>query len=249
MIKLVFLILGILAILYGGVIFLAGSGTMFFTVWVFIGGFFLAWSFFGYKEYTDNCKWLKKLGYSFIITCVILLTILCCFIGTEFHSKGAKDLDYIIVLGAQVYENGPSPILKFRLDAAIEYLNENPDTRCIVTGGKGYNEPRPEGQVMAEYLMENHIDQNRILIEDKATNTIENIQYSIELMKTDYKNVGIVTNDFHVFRAVKLAKAQGLKHVYGIAGDSHPIYLPNNILRECLAIVKECLKGNINLSF
>lgn len=57
-----------------------------------------------------------------------------------------RGLDYIIVLGAQVRKDGPSPVLKYRLDKAVEYLNENPDTVCIVSGGQGSNEPWSEAE-------------------------------------------------------------------------------------------------------
>lgn len=162
-----------------------------------------------------------------------------------FSAKGSQKLDYIIVLGAQVREDGPSVVLKYRLDAAIDYLNENSDTVCIVSGGKGANEPFSEAEGMAEYLLEKGIEEHRIILEDKSTNTVENIQNSKALMKESYNGVGIVTNNFHVFRAVQIAKVQGLEGVCGIAADSNLLYLPNNVLRECCGILKDWLMKNI----
>ena len=247
--KIVLLILGLLSALYGMIVLSAGSGTMFWTIWEVLGAFFVIWAVLLHKRWFDKHKRLKILFYGCVITGMIFLGVLCTFIVRDCKSVGEKNLDYIIVLGAQVYEHGPSAILKYRLDEALEYLNENPDTICIVTGAQGYNEPRCEGDVMAEYLIGHNIESNRIIIENKATDTIENMNYSKMLMKENYNGVGIVTNDFHVFRAVQLANAQELKNVYGIAGESHPVYLPNNILRECLAIVKEVLKRNIRPGF
>ena len=149
------------------------------------------------------------------------------------------------ILGAQVREDGPSVVLRYRLDAAIEYLNENPNTICIVSGGQGFNEPFSEADGMADYLIENGIEKSRILLEDESTNTLENIRNSKALMESSYNGVGIVTNNFHVFRAVQLAKAQGLENVCGIAADSSKIYLPNNVLRECCGILKDWLLNNI----
>ena len=71
---------------------------------------------------------------------------------SHMHDKGEDGLDYIVVLGAQMRQNGPSVVLQYRLDEAIKYLNDNPDTICIVSGGQGYNEPCTEAQGMAEYL-------------------------------------------------------------------------------------------------
>ena len=134
-------------------------------------------------------------------------------------------------------KSGPSVGLKYRLDEAMEYLNDNPDTQCIVTGGQGYNEPFEEAVGMAEYLKKNGISEERIILETKSTTTKQNIENSKELMEKD-ASIGIVTNNFHMFRALCIAKKQGLSHVCGIASKSNPIYLPNNMLREFFAMVK-----------
>ena len=147
--------------------------------------------------------------------------------------------------GARLYyrtwrtgEKGRSePVLKYRLDKAVEYLNENPDTVCIVSGGQGSNEPWSEAEGMARYLQEKGIDTARILPEDKSQTTEQNITNSKMLMK-EGASVGIVTNNFHVFRALQIAKKYGLSDVCGIAADSTPKYLPNNMLREFFAEMK-----------
>ena len=66
-----------------------------------------------------------------------------------------KNLDYIIVLGAQVKESGPSVVLRYRLDRAVSYLKENDNTLVIVSGGQGANEKATEASVMKEYLVNN----------------------------------------------------------------------------------------------
>lgn len=118
-------------------------------------------------------------------------------------------------------KDGPSPVLKYRLDKAVEYLNENPDTVCIVSGGQGSNEPWSEAEGMARYLQEKGIDTARILTEDQSQTTGQNITNSKKLMK-EGASVGIVTNNFHVFRALQIAKKYGLSDVCGIAADSTP---------------------------
>ena len=148
-------------------------------------------------------------------------------------------------MGAQVRDDGPSKVLQYRLDAAQHYLKENPETVCIVSGGQGVNEPCTEAEAMAEYLVEHGIDKNRIILEDVSKNTMENIRNSKTFIDVASDAVGIVTNNFHMFRAVKLAEAQGLENVYGIAAGSNIIYLPNNVLRECLGIVKDWLVNHI----
>lgn len=96
----------------------------------------------------------------------------------QMHAQGEDNLDYVIVLGAQVHADKPSVVLKYRLDEAILYLNENPETVCIVAGGQGKNEPYSEAYGMAQYLMQNGIDKERILLEDQSKTTEENLRYS-----------------------------------------------------------------------
>lgn len=79
--------------------------------------------------------------------------------------------------------------------------------------------------------------EERILKEEKSTTTAENIQYSKKFIKSK-ESVGIVTNNFHMFRALQIAKRQGLEDPSGIAAESTALYLPNNVLREILAEIK-----------
>ena len=88
-----------------------------------------------------------------------------------------------------------------------------------------------------EHLKEQGIDASRILLEDKSLNTEQNMEYSKALIK-DGASVGIITNDFHLFRAKQIARKYGLDNICGIAAKSTPVYLPNNMLREFLAEIK-----------
>jgi uncharacterized SAM-binding protein YcdF (DUF218 family) len=78
---------------------------------------------------------------------------------------------------------------------------------------------------------------------------LENIRFSKSILEKDcngeYKNVGILTNNFHVYRATHIATKQGLHNVCGIAAPYHPLYLPNNTLRECIGVIKDTLVGNM----
>ena len=241
----ILIFLGLLSVLYGILILQVGSGTSFWLIWELIGICFFLLAVLLHKDFFHT---YKKIGIFFsgiVAVGVIVLVVLCGMIATEFKSIGNSNMDYIIVLGAQVREDGPSIVLRYRLDTAIDYLKENPNTICIVSGGQGANEPFSEAEGMSEYLLKNGIDKSRIILENESRNTVENIKYSKLLMEESYESVGIVTNNFHVFRAVQIAKAQGLNGVCGIAAQSNLLYLPNNGLRECLGILKDWVMGNI----
>lgn len=238
--------LALICVGYGLSIKRAGYGTSFFIVWEAIGVFFLTVALVvGLGLWKRFPKWFRALiivGISLGLAVFIFVEFLIC---TEFNAKGKKDLDYIIVLGALVYEDRPSSILAARLDSAIEYLNENPKTMCIVSGGQGSNEPFSEAYGMKRYLLQKGIPEERILMEDQSENTIQNIVNCKEIIGDMNASVGVVTSNFHVYRALKLAKKQGYKNVCGISAEVVPYYIPSNMLREFFGVAKDTLKGNM----
>lgn len=246
MVEWILIALGVACVAYGFVILAVGSGTLFFAVW-----FVLAAVFFGvaagvhldlFDKLPLAARWAGGVALAAVL---VLCTVETGLIVTQFNSAGKPGLDYLIVLGAQVKEDGPSVVLRYRLDAAADYLRENSETQCIVTGGQGANEPFTEAEGMRDYLVSVGIDESRIILEPRALNTQQNIAYSLALMDSSDCSVGIVTNNFHVFRGTALAKTQGMTDVCGIAAPSNPLYLPNNILREYFGITKDVVVGNI----
>ena len=240
---LIFTVLALLGVVYSGMVLATGSGTSFFLVWI---GLAVLFFLFGYSIWKSFWKKVPRLVKGICIAVVAVgftafFIVEGCIIS-QMHEKGEAGLDYIIVLGAQVRESGPSAALKYRLDEAILYLNENPETVCIVAGGQGKNEPYSEAYGMAQYLMQNGIDKERILLEDQSKTTEENLRYSRKFLPEDAE-VGIITNDFHMFRALQIAQKQGLSDVCGIAADSTKFYLPNNMLREYFAEIKFLIRS------
>ena len=137
---------------------------------------------------------------------VILLAIAIpagLIIGT-MDGRGTPGGEVLIVLGTTVNGTEPSPMLKQRLDAAVEYLNTYPDAICIVTGGKGDDMNLSEAQCMFNYLTAAGIDEGRITMEDRATTTVENLLNVRAMLDTN--EVDILSSDFHLYRAGLIAK-------------------------------------------
>ena len=220
-----------------------GSGTGFFLVWfglaALLGGCGVVTFLDGWAKLPVWCVWLLR---GFLLVFAVSFVIIEGCIIRQMHAKADENLDYIIVLGAQVRADGPSKVLRHRLDTAIDYLEKNPQTICIVSGGKGYNEPCSEAQAMAEYMEDAGISEKRLILEDKSKTTEQNIRNSRKYLK-EGATVGIITNDFHMFRAMQITKAQGLKSAKAIAAGSNPLYLPNNMLREYLAEWKYLIRS------
>ena len=133
--------------------------------------------------------------------------------------KGSADTpcDYMIVLGAGVNGTVPSRSLQERINAAYTYLENNPNTICIVSGGKGSGERITEAQCMFNELTKMGVAENRILLEEKADSTWKNIIFSMELIETTFgqqpKTVGILSSDYHLYRAGLYAREAGLSPV------------------------------------
>ena len=151
------LILGLLCLVYGLIVAIAGSGgTKFFIVWIGIAVILFALAGLLHMGIWDRIPQIVR--WIFGILCGIFFLSFLVIEGMvihQMHAQGEDNLDYVIVLGAQVHADKPSVVLKYRLDEAILYLNENPETVCIVAGGQGKNEPYSEAYGMAQYLMQN----------------------------------------------------------------------------------------------
>lgn len=174
------------------------------------------------------------------VSCFLLIEGLIVFHGLSLNVP--QNSDYLIVLGARVRGEQLSLSLKHRLDVAYDYLSQNPDTKAILTGGQGPGEDISEAEAMHRYLVQKGITSDRLILEDQATDTVQNIRYSFEKIDpqlTDPK-VMVVTNKFHILRSKLIAKELG--HTVSGIGSRTLLYLiPTYYLRECFAVVAEIL--------
>ena len=180
--------------------------------------------------------------------CIVLLSFLIVE-GIIIYNMNAKaadiENDYIVILGCQVEGSTPSVRLAQRVNTAVKYLKEHQNVKAVITGGQGPGEDITEAEAMRRILMENGIDEKRILVEDKSTSTMENLKFSDELYHLAGRNVVIVTSDYHIFRSLSIARKLGYKSVSGIAGKSQIPALPVYLLREYVAVVYYMLLGRI----
>ncbi|HEX3007563.1 MAG TPA: YdcF family protein [Bacteroidales bacterium] len=157
------------------------------------------------------------------------------------HSQENINADYLIVLGAGLKNGNLSKTLASRMNKALDYLKSHEQTKVIVTGGRGKDEKLSEAEAMARFLIAHHIDTARILKEEHATSTIENLRFSKTLIDKDRQGkevrIALLTNDFHMFRAKLLAKRAGLE-VTGITAQTPISVRYNCYLREYFALIK-----------
>lgn len=252
-IRILWLGLTVICLLYSAMVYMVGSGTFSFTIWL-VGSAFFALCFYlaGKGRWKRVPKGLKC-GAAAVITAVVAV-FLVCFIAifSHFFDEGEAGLDYIIVLGAQMRQSGPSVVYRYRLEKAESYLIENEDTVCITTGAQGSNEAISEGAGGRDYLIAKGIKADRIIAEEQSLDTDDNITNALAIIEeregsTDGMRIGIVTNGFHVFRGVHIAQKLTTAEVYGIAAYMEPQYVPNNVVRECFGILRDLKNGLLEL--
>ena len=149
-------------------------------------------------------KTILRITAALLAVILLALVIPAIAIVRSMDGRGTPGGEVLIVLGTTVNGTEPSPMLKQRLDAAVEYLNTYPDAICIVTGGKGDEHNLSEAQCMFNYLTAAGIESGRITMEDRATTTVENLQNVRTMLDTN--EVDILSSDFHLYRAGLIAK-------------------------------------------
>lgn len=217
----------------------SGFTSTFYLIWPFMSAGFLilGWSF--------KVQFWQVVPAPFRLTILALFSV-CLFLFLYVEGMilkasvqmPANEQDYVIVLGAHVRSSGPSRALALRLDKALEYASDHPDTVFIVSGGQGSNEPCTESSAMKKYLIHHGMDASRILEEDQSTNTRENLLFSQKWIP-EGSSVGIISNGFHICRALHLAETLGYENVSGIPAKSDLPTQPANLLREFFAVVKD----------
>ena len=150
----------------------------------------------------------------------------------------------VVVLGCAVKGETPSQMLRLRIDAAEEFLKENPEAKAVLSGGQGSGEDISEALCMYRALIERGIDADRLYMEDKSTSTRENLAFSAEIIEQEglSKNIAIVSNNFHLYRASLSAKALGLDYSGIPAFTPYPL-LATYVMREYLGILAQWITG------
>ena len=184
--------------------------------------------------------WLRR-----IFTLCLVLGLLAAAVTEAFILKASfgtpdKQCQYMVVLGAKVRVTGPSASLWDRIHGAYDYLAAHPDVIAIVSGGQGDDEPMTEAQAMYDELVNLGIDPCRIWLEDRATSTWENLNFALDLVEektgTRPHTLGVVSSEYHLFRASLFARECGVDFVGIPARTSRFSQMVNHFLREIAGV-------------
>lgn len=190
-------------------------------------------------------------GGKIVLSMVLLLILLVAALAvatTAAIVRGASEKAgsgrNLIVLGCQVRGTTPSQMLVERIAAAEAYLKENPDSVCIVSGGQGPDENITEARCMRDELVKRGISGDRIYMEERSTSTRENLMYSLDILEENGlgNEVGIVTNEFHEYRARRIAGKLGIR-AEAVPAKTAGYLLPTFFVREQYGVLYEWVTG------
>ena len=187
-----------------------------------------------------------------IFTAILILGLLVVGITEAIIIKASfgdplEPVDYVVVLGAKVNRDGPSVSLMDRICAAYEYAESHPDTILILSGGQGTDEPITEADCMYQELIALGVDPMQLRLEVNATSTWENLNFSLEYIEhetgTRPAKIGVISSEYHLFRASLFAKACDVEFVGIPARTSRWGQRINHFMREVAGIWHYLLLG------
>lgn len=255
------------------IVFYSGIGTSFAAIWLVLTAFLAAtaWGVRYYQKYSEKSMlWLPVSLVTLCVSGLVVLFIIQILMFGQIPASAEPNLDYVVVLGAGIREDRVSSTLKLRLDKAVEYIQENPDTVLILSGGQGKGEARTEASAMEEYLLLKGVPAAQMILEEQSVNTKENFLFSKRLIEKDQEEngkrtgknrpefsvpaldfeesqlrIGVLTSNFHLYRARKIAQKQGETDLSSIAAPSDRVLFLHFCLRDAFAILKDRLVGNL----
>ncbi len=189
--------------------------------------------------------WLRWAWRALLGAVLALVIGLECLVISGMHATAPAGMDYLIVLGASVYQDGPSPALTRRLNAVMACLDDHPNAVILASGGQGRNEPISEAQCIRDELVKRGVDPARIQMEDESTDTRENLINCLKLIGDPEARVGIVTNNYHVYRSLLMAEQAGFKNAHGIAAEYTGPTLFHFMIREAVSLTLHFLMGHL----
>ena len=199
------------------------------------------------SKYPQDARTLKRIFTILLCIGLLVVGITEAIIIDASFGDPKTHCDYMVVLGAGVRGDVPSLSLRNRIDAAYDYLTDHPDVTAVLSGGQGEGENITEAQCMYDHLTAMGIDKDRLWMEDQATSTWENLNFSLHMIeeKTGQRprELGVLSSEYHLFRASLFADACGVDFI-GIPAKTTKLSLRvNYFMREVAGVWHYLLLG------
>ena len=252
------IILGIISISYDLLITFLNPGTFldivisFTHIWTELGAYLIFLGIYriktGHSFWSIWKKWIKITFVSLASAGAVIAIINLIFILNPVMVSLNESAENVILLGGGIDKDGnlPKPVMD-RVEKAAEYLNQHPESLCVVTGGTLKWLPFAEAPELKNQLVNKGVAPERILVEDQAKDTIQNFQFSCKML-SEYRGVSVqeilemptvvVTSRYHLRRSERLARRMGFTNIKGIGSACQAVYVPHSYVREICAYVK-----------
>jgi uncharacterized SAM-binding protein YcdF (DUF218 family) len=170
---------------------------------------------------------MKRAGWSVLVVVSAAVLAYIAWLSMRIEHVGARDdaqpADVILVLGAAEYNGHPSPVLRARLDHAVELYLRKLAPRILTTGGAGGDPVFTEGTVGRSYLMSQGVPSDAIIVENEGDTTVYSVASAAEIIRRMGLSSAIVVSDgYHVYRVKKMLEARGLRAYGSPRKDHHP---------------------------
>ncbi len=175
--------------------------------------------------------WILRVLAAFLTALTLFLTGKV-ITGGMIHD--AADAKYAVVLGLALNDGKPADDLILRLDTAKEYLDAHPDSLLVLTGGNPGNDGRTEAAVMRDLLSEKGVPDEKMNLEDKASNTVGNFRNTANIIGTD-EPIALITSDYHIDRAADTARKAGFNNIARVPAKSEFLLYGANVMWEVVA--------------
>ena len=253
--NMIFLFLSVLFFAYFIALQIASHSNFFDTissfsmVWLFLAAICFVLFIFRKKHLWKNSRRKTKVA----VLSVFGLGIIICaanliFICNPRIADGTEDCKYVIMLGGGITKKATLPdSVKRRVAFTAGYLKKHPEAIVVVTGGKSKFDPCAESDILKPALCAYGIEESRILAENQAKDTIQNFKFSAQLLAKNAEMsvqqilespITVITSDFHIARAERLAKRMGFTNICGAPSSTPVLFVPNSYGREICAYIK-----------
>jgi uncharacterized SAM-binding protein YcdF (DUF218 family) len=184
---------------------------------------------------------MKRAVANIVVGAVSLAMLYTAWIAMQIERQATRDearpADVIVVLGAAEYRGRPSPVLRARLDHALDLYVRKLAPRIMTTGGAGGDPVFTEGGVGQTYLMSRGVPSEDIVVESEGNSTVESTALAGEIMRRMGLQSAIVVSDgYHIYRVKKMLESDGLT-VYGSPRPERP----HDSLRERWNYVRQAI--------
>jgi uncharacterized SAM-binding protein YcdF (DUF218 family) len=184
---------------------------------------------------------MKRVLWNVITLAVVGLLFYIAFLALRIEQQSTRDeaqpADVILVLGAAEYRGRPSPVLRARLDHALELYSRKLAPRILTTGGSGGDPVFTEGGVGRSYLTLKGVPSDAIIVESEGESTVESTTMAAEIMhRMELQSVIVVSDGYHIYRVKEMLQFRGFQ-VYGSPRPDHsqsPLHMRWNYLKQAV---------------